>query len=117
MHFVWSHSETNMLCLDQTKSQGFMFLWFEQKKKSRCPLLTESLLEHSLFSGFWTFLQHMGFFDTTSDKTKQQISTARLTSKSAILWHGLWINELVVVGVRGSEGSVLSCSVCLSPLL
>lgn len=69
LSFMFSFSNTNMLCLD---CRQFMFLWLEQKKeekKSRCSLSHCWTL--SLLSSFQLFLQHMAFFDTASDKTKQ----------------------------------------------
>lgn len=66
----------------------------------------------SLFSGFGLFSQHVGFFDTTSDKTKQtnkssRNDTAQRTSKLAGVWTSVkWINELV------AGWGVLFCVVC-----
>lgn len=108
-----------MLCLDQrvgaSCSSGF-----EQKKKSRCALLIESLLDHFSLFRFWTLLQHVGFFDMTSDKTNQQIGEARHDPAHFKVGRCVWtlakrINELVDVGVRGT-GGVLFC-LSASPLV
>lgn len=102
-------------------SDRVMLVWFEkkkkeQKKKSRCPLLIESLLDRSLFCRFFGLFSNIWDFLTwLQTKTKQQISTARLTSKLAILQP--WINQQVVVGVRGSEGSAVLRVSISSPVI
>lgn len=61
-----------MLCLDYRQSgHRVPVSGLNKKRNPDVHRLIESLLEHLALFRFWTFLQHVGFFDTASDKTNQ----------------------------------------------
>ena len=79
----------------------------------RCPVIIESLLDHFTLFRIQTSLQHMGFSDTTSDKTNQRSVTQLILDNGSHL--AAWTSEKCCRCER-HQCSALFCAP-ISPLI